>query len=827
MTVPGYISPLTKNAIQSTNTNFLNLKLTDTITEVQLEYPFLKPATPYPLCQTILINVPDTDKAWVVKMPDATFASTPLNILMFVPNVNAKPVVIKNKNDQTIATIRPALSSGTGLSGGVICVLTDNASVGGTWNPIPIGSLVYNISTASAGNGLTYSDGKLNVTVPPAVLSGTSYTQLLNKRVEFLNCLSIITTNSNFTYKMLSSNDLGTGATFSILNLGTGTTSIDTLARGIPTTIQVNGWNNGKQFPITLNPGEWITLLADGKSYSILNPLPQIYVYGPSISPIPPPPSHFVSGPDSSQIGNVPFWGNTTGTQLTNGIFLPQPSDSDNEKYLSVSSGKYTLVKSSLTPPLTLTLDSVSPTLTSINTGNGSALSTTSAGTSATVSATNKLSGDAIFATNTGSGNAILATSSSGTSKMGTITAKNLNASSLDSNAIYASQEGGVGNALYAESTGTGRAIYATSKVASDSNGTLYVTNTSTEATASAIFATTSGAGKTIHTTNTGSGVAIEASTIGNGSAIHATCSGSGIGISVDTGTAGTGQAIKATSLVSTSTDNAIPTSGTIYVTNTIETAKSAPAIFATSKGTNSSSGTIYATNASTEATASAIFATTPGAGKTIHTTNTGSGVAIEASTIGNGSAIHATSRVSLNNTIDKGTITAINSSTDLAISVAIYAKVSKKEGYALYAENTISPALGCIYAKVQGTSSTTQIGFETNGIIKANGTNFPSSVKIKNIIHGDVEDIQMEACSLFRTIPFFKYTYKDNSHKGNPIYGIVAEPLHEVMPHAVSIDEEIPSVNKNMVFELGMVALQQALKRIEILESALLEKEK
>lgn len=223
---------------------------------------------------------------------------------------------------------------------------------------------------------------------------------------------------------------------------------------------------------------------------------------------------------------------------------------------------------------------------------------------------------------------------------------------------------------------------------------------------------------------------------------------------------------------------------------------------------------------------------------------------------------------------------------------------------------NTIDDNIGiAITARATGSVSKTAIACIGNVLSHATPTF--SSQLLKNTI-SESKHAEEDVISILKSIPLYKYTYKDGSYNNAPIYGIVAEHLNEVFPQSVHMDsytfipnlmvdvqteflhedetnsyfiyklifdkeassafdtivnegeisltygdgdgkrgayaaiikkseleleiqslvelpstvfaygtyEKCPSVNKNMVFELALIALQNALKRIEVLEA-------
>jgi len=82
------------------------------------------------------------------------------------------------------------------------------------------------------------------------------------------------------------------------------------------------------------------------------------------------------------------------------------------------------------------------------------------------------------------------------------------------------------------------------------------------------------------------------------------------------------------------------------------------------------------------------------------------------------------------------------------------------------------------------------------NNRVKASEFNAVSSIKTKNI-ESTGEDIEEEALKIFNQIPFFKYSYKDKIKNGQGVtFGVVAEPLKEVLPDYVLADKSfVPNI--------------------------------
>jgi hypothetical protein len=92
--------------------------------------------------------------------------------------------------------------------------------------------------------------------------------------------------------------------------------------------------------------------------------------------------------------------------------------------------------------------------------------------------------------------------------------------------------------------------------------------------------------------------------------------------------------------------------------------------------------------------------------------------------------------------------------------------------------------------------SSNSTVAIDTKGLIYMNGSAIPSSLKMKEILEEN-QTVHAEATELFKKIPLFKYTHKDKSHQGKPLFGMVAEHLAEVLPEAV--DEKGRAIIPNL----------------------------
>ena len=82
------------------------------------------------------------------------------------------------------------------------------------------------------------------------------------------------------------------------------------------------------------------------------------------------------------------------------------------------------------------------------------------------------------------------------------------------------------------------------------------------------------------------------------------------------------------------------------------------------------------------------------------------------------------------------------------------------------------------------------------NNRVKASEFNAVSSIKTKNI-ESSGTSIEEEALKIFSNIPFFKYSYKDKIKNGEGVtFGIVAEPLKEILPDYVLEDKSfVPNI--------------------------------
>lgn len=392
--------------------------------------------------------------------------------------------------------------------------------------------------------------------------------------------------------------------------------------------------------------------------------------------------------------------------------------------------------------------------------------------------------------------------------------------------------------AVTLEANASGRAITATGSVSVNTDGTIYATT-----------ATAGGNALYVENTGTGSG---RAATIKNNnlfSALYAQNTGAGRAISAVRGSANPASTSPDSALYAESSSEGraiqamghsdVMLDGTIKATNT--STATGNALFAENTGVGNTGSAIYATNGST---GHALYATTSASGTTsglgtVVIENTGGGNGIHLSNPSGGQCILAENTSGSGRTMR---VVGNNSSTGNGTLVV----ENSTAGNALLATNTTGVSIRATSA-IAGSGSNTTTGtahiintgtglalyadggsagdaINTMGNIRVNGTLvLLSSLSVKDIL-APSKDIEDEAVDLFQSIPLSKYTYKDtykSRPKNNaPIYGIIAEHLNEVMPQAVRLDCETPLVDKNMVFELALVALQNALKRIEILEA-------
>lgn len=82
------------------------------------------------------------------------------------------------------------------------------------------------------------------------------------------------------------------------------------------------------------------------------------------------------------------------------------------------------------------------------------------------------------------------------------------------------------------------------------------------------------------------------------------------------------------------------------------------------------------------------------------------------------------------------------------------------------------------------------------NNRVKVSEFDAVSSIKTKNI-EDSGKAIEEEALKIFSNIPFFKYSYKDKIKNGQGVtFGVIAEPLREVLPDYVLEDKSfIPNI--------------------------------
>ncbi|NDA90986.1 MAG: tail fiber domain-containing protein, partial [Alphaproteobacteria bacterium] len=154
------------------------------------------------------------------------------------------------------------------------------------------------------------------------------------------------------------------------------------------------------------------------------------------------------------------------------------------------------------------------------------------------------------------------------------------------------------------------------------------------------------------------------------------------------------------------------------------------------------------------------------------------------------------------NNLITTGTINA-QTGTLIANNLAAYNSGVIVCGHALSVQDTgtYKPYNGSYgYLNSSGTVGTSTgqnpYSINCNNRVKASEFNAVSSIKTKNI-ESSGEHIEEEALKIFSNIPFFKYSYKDKIKNGQGVtFGIVAEPLKEILPDYVLEDKSfVPNI--------------------------------
>ena len=154
------------------------------------------------------------------------------------------------------------------------------------------------------------------------------------------------------------------------------------------------------------------------------------------------------------------------------------------------------------------------------------------------------------------------------------------------------------------------------------------------------------------------------------------------------------------------------------------------------------------------------------------------------------------------NNLITTGNINA-QTGTLIANNLAAYDSGVIVCGHALSIQDTgtykpYNGGYGYLNASGSVGTSTGQnpYSINCNNRVKASEFNAVSSIKTKNI-ESSGEFIEEEALKIFSNIPFFKYSYKDKIKNGQGVtFGIVAEPLKEILPDYVLEDKSfIPNI--------------------------------
>lgn len=154
------------------------------------------------------------------------------------------------------------------------------------------------------------------------------------------------------------------------------------------------------------------------------------------------------------------------------------------------------------------------------------------------------------------------------------------------------------------------------------------------------------------------------------------------------------------------------------------------------------------------------------------------------------------------NNLITTGNINA-QTGTLIANNLAAYNSGVIVCGHALSVQDTgtYKPYNGSYgYLNSSGSTGTSTganpYSINCNNRVKASEFNAVSSIKTKNI-ESSGEYIEEEALKIFSNIPFFKYSYKDKIKNGQGVtFGIVAEPLKEILPDYVLEDKSfVPNI--------------------------------
>jgi len=189
-----------------------------------------------------IMDVTATAGPWSMTLPSALEASTGQAIL--INNVGAETFIIKNAAGVQICA--PTQGSVWQL------YLTDNTTLGGTWQAFLYGAQVSTANAASlAGTGLV-AIGTLLSLAMPVTFFGTNYTAGVADRAK-----TLIWNGGAGTLTMTSAGTLGDNWFFQLRNEGTGALVVDP-----PGSQTINGLST-----LTFQPGDSAIIFTDGNNF--------------------------------------------------------------------------------------------------------------------------------------------------------------------------------------------------------------------------------------------------------------------------------------------------------------------------------------------------------------------------------------------------------------------------------------------------------------------------------------------------------------------------------------------------------------------------------
>lgn len=189
-----------------------------------------------------IMDVTATAGPWIMTLPSALEASTGQAIL--INNVGAETFIIQSADGTQVAAP---------VSGSVWQLyLTDNTTVGGTWQAFLYGAQVSTANAASlAGTGLV-AIGTLLSLAMPVTFFGTNYTAGVADRAK-----TLIWNGGAGTITMTTAGTLGDNWFFQLRNEGTGALLVDP-----PGSQTINGLST-----LTFQPGDSAIIFTDGNNF--------------------------------------------------------------------------------------------------------------------------------------------------------------------------------------------------------------------------------------------------------------------------------------------------------------------------------------------------------------------------------------------------------------------------------------------------------------------------------------------------------------------------------------------------------------------------------